>query len=53
MLARGRSNRQISEELFISKSTVGYHVMNILGKVGAANRTEAAGFATRNGLVPG
>ncbi len=53
LLAQGRSNRQIAEELFISESTVGYHVTNILGKVGAANRTEAAGFATRNGLAPG
>ena len=49
----GRTNRQIAEELFISESTAGVHVSNILGKLGVATRTEAAGVAVRLGLVEG
>jgi DNA-binding CsgD family transcriptional regulator len=50
-LASGRSNRQIGDELFISESTVGVHVSNILGKLGVANRVEAAAIAARAGLT--
>ena len=52
LVAAGRTNRQIAQELFISESTAGVHVSNILGKLGAAGRTEAAGIAIRLGLVP-
>ncbi|MET7454635.1 AAA family ATPase [Streptomyces sp. NPDC005574] len=51
LLARGRSNRQIGEELFISGKTASVHVSNILAKLGAASRTEAAAIAHRDGLV--
>ncbi|WP_037676749.1 helix-turn-helix transcriptional regulator [Streptomyces griseus] len=51
LLARGRSNRQIGEELFISGKTASVHVSNILGKLGAASRTEAVAIAYRLGLV--
>ncbi len=46
----GRSNRQIGETLFISESTVGVHVSNILGKLGVSSRVEAAAIAARAGL---
>ena len=51
LLVKGRTNRQIAEELFISENTAGVHVSNILGKMGASSRTEAAGIAARLGLV--
>ena len=56
LLAEGRTNKQIAETLFISESTAGVHVSNILGKLGAANRVEAAAIAYRMGAtadVPG
>lgn len=52
LLAEGRSNRQIAEALFISESTAGVHVSNILGKLGVSGRTEAAAAAFRAGLAP-
>jgi DNA-binding CsgD family transcriptional regulator len=51
LVATGRSNREIGEELFISGHTVANHVRSILRKTGAANRTEAAGYAYRHALV--
>jgi DNA-binding CsgD family transcriptional regulator/tetratricopeptide (TPR) repeat protein len=50
LLVKGRTNRQIAQELFISENTAGVHVSNILGKLGVATRTEAAGIAARLGL---
>ncbi len=51
LLAEGRTNRQIAETLFISESTAGVHVSNILGKLGVANRVEAAAIAYRLGVA--
>jgi DNA-binding CsgD family transcriptional regulator len=51
LVADGYTNRRIAETLFISESTAGVHVSNILGKLGVASRTEAAAVATRLGLV--
>ena len=51
LVAEGRSNRQIAEQLFISAKTVSVHVSNILAKLGAAGRTEAAAVARRRGLL--
>jgi ATP/maltotriose-dependent transcriptional regulator MalT len=51
LVARGRSNRQIGEELFISGKTASVHVSNILAKLGAASRTEAVAIAYREGLI--
>ncbi|MFF8731056.1 AAA family ATPase [Streptomyces sp. NPDC015171] len=51
LLALGRSNRQIGEELFISGKTASVHVSNILAKLGAASRTEAVALAYRHGLI--
>jgi predicted ATPase/DNA-binding CsgD family transcriptional regulator len=53
LVALGRSNREIGLELSISGHTVANHVRSILRKTGAANRTEAAGYAYRHSLVRG
>jgi DNA-binding CsgD family transcriptional regulator len=45
LLAAGRSNREIAAELFIAPKTASVHVSNILAKLGAASRTEAASIA--------
>ncbi len=51
LIVAGKTDREIAEELFISARTVGGHISNILNKTSTANRTEAASYATRNGLV--
>jgi DNA-binding NarL/FixJ family response regulator len=51
LIATGKSNPQIAAELVISLNTVQRHVSNILAKTGAANRTEAAGYARDRGLI--
>jgi DNA-binding NarL/FixJ family response regulator len=52
LLARGRANGQIAHELHIAPQTVKTHVSNILAKLGAQSRTQAALYAMRTGLVP-
>jgi DNA-binding NarL/FixJ family response regulator len=52
LIAEGRTNREIGERLFISQKTVGVHVGNILAKLGASGRVEAAMVAIRLELVP-
>ncbi len=52
LVAQGRSNGEIGRLLFISTKTVSVHVSNVLAKLGAAGRTEAAAIARREGLLP-
>jgi NarL family two-component system response regulator LiaR len=49
-IARGRSNKEIGEDLFISEKTVKTHVGSILDKLGLADRTQAALYAVKHGL---
>jgi ATP/maltotriose-dependent transcriptional regulator MalT len=51
LVADGRSNRQIGEQLYMAESTAGVHVSNILGKLGVTRRSEAAAVAHRMGLL--
>lgn len=51
LIAAGKSHRDIADTLCISLNTVATHVRNILSKTGAANRTEAAAYALRQGLL--
>jgi DNA-binding CsgD family transcriptional regulator/tetratricopeptide (TPR) repeat protein len=51
LVAIGRANQQIAVELLISHNTVAYHMKSILSKTASANRTEAAAYAIRHGLV--
>jgi DNA-binding CsgD family transcriptional regulator/tetratricopeptide (TPR) repeat protein len=51
LVAQGRSNREISGQLYISAKTVSVHISNILAKLGAAGRTEAVAVARRRGLL--
>jgi DNA-binding NarL/FixJ family response regulator len=50
LIADGWSNGEIGAELFVSRKTASVHVSNILRKLGAANRTEAAAIARRHQL---
>ena len=49
LLAAGRTDGEIAEELFISKKTAAVHVANIKGKLGARSRVEIATVALRQG----
>ncbi|HEY42862.1 MAG TPA: response regulator transcription factor [Anaerolineae bacterium] len=51
-IAKGKSNREIADELVLSEATVRTHVSNILGKLHLASRTQAALYALRKGLAP-
>lgn len=51
LIGEGKTNNQIAEELYIGLKTVKTHVSNILGKLGVNDRTQAAVYAIRNGMV--
>lgn len=51
LVARGLSNREIGTTLFISEHTAANHIRSILRKTSCSNRTEAASYAHRHGLV--
>ena len=51
LLARGCTNREIAEQLFITSSTVKVHVEHILAKLGVSDRTQAAVHAFELGYV--
>ncbi|HEY3993815.1 MAG TPA: response regulator transcription factor [Ktedonobacteraceae bacterium] len=52
LVARGCTNKQIAETLFVSEKTARNHVSHILEKLGLARRSEAAAFAVEHKLVP-
>ena len=52
LLAAGRSNQRIAHDLVVALNTVKKHVTHVLGKLGAANRTEAVARARQFGLIP-
>ena len=51
LVAQGRTNREIANQLYISAKTVSVHISNILSKLGAGGRTEAVALARRRGLL--
>jgi DNA-binding CsgD family transcriptional regulator/tetratricopeptide (TPR) repeat protein len=51
LVAAGWTNQQIADSLFITRKTASVHVSNAMGKLGAANRGEAAALAHRLGLA--
>ena len=51
LVAQGRSNFEIAQELVISEKTVKTHVSNILAKLNLSDRTQLAIYAIRRGLV--
>lgn len=52
LIAKGRSNQEIADELFIAIKTVKTHVSNILSKLDVQDRTQAVVYAFQQGLVP-
>ena len=52
LLAAGKSNQRIAHDLVVALDTVKKHVTHILGKLAAANRTEAVARARELGLIP-
>jgi len=51
LIVEGLSNKEISKRLFLSNSTIQFHVSNILSKLGVSKRTEAAYLALKQKLV--
>ena len=51
LIAQGKSNSQISQELVVAEGTTRRHVANIYEKIGVANRAEATRYALREGLL--
>jgi len=51
LVAAGRTNREIAEELVVSEHTVRRHLQNIFAKVGVTSRAGATAFAYKHGLV--
>lgn len=51
LIAEGKTNQEIADQLFIGIKTVKTHVSNVLGKLGVEDRTRAAIYAHRNNLV--
>jgi DNA-binding NarL/FixJ family response regulator len=51
LVAAGKTNRQIAEELVISEKTVARHISNIFGKISVSSRSAATGYAYEHGLA--
>jgi DNA-binding NarL/FixJ family response regulator len=52
LVARGRSNQQIADDLVLSVKTVARHISNIFNKTGVSNRSAATAYAFEHGLAP-
>ncbi len=52
LVAQGSTNREIAQALFISENTVKTHLRSIMEKLHLANRSQAAAYAARRGLLP-
>ncbi|WP_413563082.1 response regulator [Catenulispora pinistramenti] len=50
LIARGKSNTEIAEELFVSAATVKTHINNLFAKIGVRDRVQAVRYALRHGL---
>ena len=53
LVAAGRSNRQIGQDLFLSEATVKSHLVHIFGKLGVSSRTSAVASARASGVIRG
>ena len=53
LVAAGRSNRQIGQDLFLSEATVKSHLVHIFGKLGVGSRTSAVASARASGTIRG
>ena len=51
LMADGLGNQEIADRLFISRSTVKYHISGVFTKLGVTNRTEAIALAIKNRLI--
>ncbi len=52
LVAQGATNKEIADSLFISENTVKTHLRNIMDKLHLANRSQAAAYAVKKGLLP-
>ena len=52
LVSQGATNKEIADSLFISENTVKPHLRNIMDKLHLANRSQAAAYAVKRGLVP-
>ena len=53
LLAKGKTNKEIAQELVLSVSTVQRHVANVYAKIGARGRAQATAYALRRGIAGG
>jgi DNA-binding NarL/FixJ family response regulator len=51
LIASGRSNREIADELVLSVRTVERHITNLYGKISARGKADATAFALRSGVL--
>ena len=52
LIRDGHRNKQIADQLSIAETTVNFHIKNVVGKLGANDRTHAVTIAVRRGLLP-